>query len=152
MPSESRKRELVVPFNTHVRVEPLPADAGVGATRIPEAPELTNHIGSVHGGALFTVGEAASGRAFVGALVAAFDSGDPGLIPVVKTASIQFLKVARGEISARGSLVTPLQEVLAGLREQGKSTAWVEVQLTDSEGRAVAAMQVEWHVRHAQQQ
>ena len=40
------------PFATHARVDTLPSPSGTGLARIPEARELTNHIASVHAGAI----------------------------------------------------------------------------------------------------
>ena len=140
-------KPLVVPFNTHARVEVLEAALGTGRTRIGDFPELTNHFGTVHGGALFTVGEAASGFAFMGALYGASAERAPALIAVVKTATINFLKMAQGSIEAFATLETPIEQVFAAIAQSGRATATVKVILTNPGGVLVAEMIVQWHVR-----
>ena len=56
-----------VPFAGHLGLEITSISEGEAVVRLPERPELTNHVGSQHAGALFTLAETASGAAFVGA-------------------------------------------------------------------------------------
>src|SRR5262245_52594317 len=56
-----------VPFAHHARVDVLEIGEGTGRARMPDSPELRNHIQSLHAGALFTLGETASGSAMLGA-------------------------------------------------------------------------------------
>lgn len=58
-----------IPFNGHVGLETVTVAPDHGVVRLPDEPQLHNHVGSQHAGALFTAGEAASGAAFVGAFV-----------------------------------------------------------------------------------
>ena len=55
-----------VPFADHVGIELDTIDPGRAIARLPERLDSTNHIGSVHAGALFTLAEAASGAAMAG--------------------------------------------------------------------------------------
>lgn len=141
------RRSLVVPFNDQARIELIDKSGGVARTRIGDHHELTNHLGTVHGGALFTVGEAASGHAFMDAVYAAVGEGITTLTAVVKTACINFLKPAKGAVDASATLATPIAEVLAKMETDGRATATVNVTLTNSEGAVVAELIVEWHLR-----
>ena len=56
-----------VPFAGHVGVQITELEPGACSVRLPDRPDIRNHVGSQHAGALFSAGEAASGAAFVGA-------------------------------------------------------------------------------------
>lgn len=130
----------LVPFAAHARVEAL----APGRTRIPDAPELTNHIGSVHAGALFTVAESASG----GAMMAAFgDLVAAGARPLVRRSEIRYLRVARGSITADASPAEPVDAVRARFAAAGRADFQVLVALADEGGQAVAEMDVIWNLR-----
>ena len=140
---------LVVPFNEHARIQFTDTAPGASTARIPDAHELTNHLGTVHGGALFTVAEAASGRAFMEtALTYARAAGwdISAFRAVVRNAQIRFRKPARGEISAHARLITPVEQWAEVLQAEGKAVANVSVEVQDASGALVAEMQVEWHV------
>jgi len=126
-----------LPFCSHLGMQPAPA--GVA---LPDTPQLTNHIGTVHAGAIFTLGEAASGAAAMRDFPRAFEG-----LAVVKTATIEFKKPAKGAISAKGSLKEPEAELLARLERDGKLSFEVLVSLSDSAGVEVATMVVTWYAR-----
>jgi len=52
-----------VPFHMHARIRVLEAPAGQGCAEIPDLAELKNHLGTVHGGMLFALGEVAAATA-----------------------------------------------------------------------------------------
>ena len=54
-----------VPFAKHVGVVVTRMDADGSQAVLPDAPHLLNHVASQHAGALFTLGEAASGAAMM---------------------------------------------------------------------------------------
>jgi acyl-coenzyme A thioesterase PaaI-like protein len=131
-----------VPFAAHAMVEIL----APGRTRIPDALELTNHIGSVHAGALFTVAETASG----GAMVAAFgDLLAAGARPLVRRSEIRYLRVARGAIVAQASPAEPVEAVRARYAQAGKADFQLAVALADADGQTVAEMDVTWTLKAA---
>src|ERR1700761_8811407 len=61
---------LAVPYIGHMRIEVTELSEGEATALLPDRPELHNHVGSQHAGALFGVAETASGAAFVGAFAA----------------------------------------------------------------------------------
>jgi acyl-coenzyme A thioesterase PaaI-like protein len=131
-----------VPFADHARVETLSAGPEGGVARIPDAPELTNHIASVHAGALFTLGETASGAAMLGAFADLMGQ----VRPVTRSSEIRYLRIARGAIEARGVLAEPATAIRARLDEAGKVDFAVDVALTDAAGEKVAEMTVTWNL------
>ena len=129
-----------LPFNTLVG---LSADGDALALR--DADALHNHVGTVHAGALFTLGEAASGVAIARNVAAALG----GAMPVTRSASIAYRKPARGRIRARAGLAEAVEEVSARLKRDGKASFDVNVVLEDEAGVEVATMTVAWYVRAA---
>ena len=135
--------EQAIPYNRHVGLTVTEVAEGRGVVTLPEGEHLHNHVGSQHAGALFSAGEAASGAAFVGA----FAEHLGGITPLARTAEISYLKLAKGPITATGALQGSKEELLSGLEADGKVEFPVKVELTDQEGKTVAEMTVNWHVR-----
>jgi len=132
-----------VPFAGHLGLEITEVTSGEATVRLPERAELTNHVGSQHAGALFTVAETASGAAFVGAFAERL--GD--VTPLARSAEISYEKIAKGPIEARARLGVPAADALATLDAEGKVVFPCEIELTDAAGQRVATATVQWHVR-----
>lgn len=134
---------MAVPFVGHLDLEITEMAAGEATVVLPRRPELTNHVGSQHAGALFTAAETASGAAFVGAF--AVRMGD--VVPLAKSAEIDYKKIANGPITANAKLGIEAAEAIATLDAEGKVEFPCEVELTDRDGNLVATATVHWHVR-----
>lgn len=132
-----------IPFAAHVGVELLEIAAGTASATLDQSKETSNHIGSQHAGAMFTLGEAASGGALGGALA-------PVLLevrPVAAGARISYVKIAKGRLTAHAQTSQPGAELLATLKTEGKVAVTIEVDIKDETGDTVATMSVDWHVR-----
>ncbi|HEY4895019.1 MAG TPA: DUF4442 domain-containing protein [Solirubrobacteraceae bacterium] len=132
-----------IPFNGFLGLETLTVAPDHGVVRLPEAPNLTNHVGSQHAGALFTTGEAASGAAFVGAFVELMGE----ITPLAESAEIAYRKIARGPITATARFTEDRDALLERLGEDGRVRFPIAVELTDGDGTLVAEMTVTWYVR-----
>jgi uncharacterized protein (TIGR00369 family) len=132
-----------VPFAGHLGLEITKVGPGEAAVVLPESDELTNHVGSQHAGALFTVAETASGAAFVGAFAERMGE----VTPLARSAEISYEKIAKGPIEASAKLGVPAEEALATLDAEGKVVFPCEIVLTDPDGQRVATATVHWHVR-----
>jgi uncharacterized protein (TIGR00369 family) len=132
-----------VPFAGHLDLEITEVGEGEATVVLPDRPELKNHVGSQHAGALFTAAETASGAAFVGAF--AERMGD--VTPLARSAEIAYEKIASGAITAKGTLGVDAAEALATLDAEGKVEFPCEVELTDAGGQRVASATIHWHVR-----
>jgi acyl-coenzyme A thioesterase PaaI-like protein len=132
-----------IPFNRHLGLEVTEVGPGRGVVVLPDGEHLHNHVGSQHAGGLFAAGEAASGGAFLGA----FAEHLGGLTPLARRASIEYRKLARGPITATGTLDSDVGGLLSALESDGKVEFPVNVEMTDGDGNVVATMTVEWHVR-----
>src|ERR687889_102379 len=102
-----------VPFVGHLGLEITEGEATVV---MPERPELLNHVGSQHAGALFTVAETASGAAFVGAFAERMGE----VTPLARSAEISYEKIAKGPIEASAKLGVPAEQALSTLDADGK--------------------------------
>ena len=132
-----------VPFAGYLGLEITSVSEGEAVVRLPERPELTNHVGSQHAGALFAAGEAASGGAFV----ATFGERLPEVTPFAESAEISYKKIARGPITATGRLSQERDELLDELESEGSVRFPIDVELTNGAGDVVAEMTVRWYVR-----
>jgi acyl-coenzyme A thioesterase PaaI-like protein len=132
-----------IPFNRHVGLVVEEVAPGRGVVTLPDDEQLHNHVGSQHAGALFSAGEAASGGAFLGAFAEHLGS----LTPLAKSASIDYRKIARGPITAVGSLSGNVDELMGKIEADGRVEFPIEVEMSDAEGNVVATMTVRWHVR-----
>jgi uncharacterized protein (TIGR00369 family) len=132
-----------VPFAAHLGLEITNITEGESTVVMPERTELTNHVGSQHAGALFTLAETASGAAFVGAFAERLGE----VTPLAKSAEISYEKIAKGPIEARAKLAVPKAEALATLDGEGKVVFPCEIEMSDANGQRVATATVHWHVR-----
>ena len=132
-----------IPFNRHIGLVVEEIAPGRGVVTLPDGEHLHNHVGSQHAGGLVSAGEAASGGAFLGA----FAEHLGGLTPLAKSASIDYRKIARGPVTATGTLDADVGALLASIESDGRVEFPIEVEMTDGDGNVVATMTVEWHVR-----
>src|ERR1044072_2580489 len=132
-----------VPFAGYLGLEITSVGEGEAVVRLPERPELTNHVGSEHAGSLFTAAEAASGGAFVGAFAERLGE----ITPLARSAEVSYEKIAKGPIDARARLGVPAVEALATLDAEGKGEVPCMVELVEGRGLRVAPATVHWHVR-----
>ena len=132
-----------IPFNQHLGLVVDEVAPGRGVVTLPDGEHLHNHVGSQHAGGLFSAGEAASGGAFLGA----FAEHLGGLTPLAKSASIDYRKIARGPVTAVGTLEADIDALLGAIEADGRVEFPVEVEMKDGDGNVVATMTVHWHVR-----
>ncbi len=132
-----------VPFARHAGIEITRVANGEGSAQLAQTDTSVNHIGSQHAGALYTLGEAASGAAMSGAFATVMMS----VRPVAAEARIAYKRVAKGLITANARTSEPGADLLATLHAEGKAAFDVDVTLTDESGDTVAEMTVRWDVR-----
>src|SRR4051795_3389122 len=137
-----------VPFAGYLDLEITEVGDGEAVVVLPDRPELKNHVGSQHAGALFTAAEAASGAAFVGA----FAEKLADVTPLARGAEISYEKIAKGPIDATAKLGVSKAEALETLGAEGKVVFPCAIVLTDAEGKQVASATVEWHLRRNEPQ
>jgi len=132
-----------VPFSSHVGVVVESSDATAGTARLDPAPHTLNHVGSLHGGAVFGVAAAAAGAAVAGALAPEMD----GYLCVARRAELDFLRIAHAPLTARATLVEDPADVLARARDLGAAGFRTEVPVLDASAREVARLLLHWELR-----
>ena len=132
-----------VPFARHAGVEVVSVEDGAAKATIEQTDVSINHIGSQHAGALFTLGETASGAAMMGA----FAEKALQIRPIAGQASIRYTKVAKGPIVANATTSLAGSDLRETLEADGKVVFAVDVELVDDTNEQVATMSVDWHVR-----
>lgn len=132
-----------VPFATVTGVELVEVSPERGVARLKKRPEVENHIQTMHAGAMFTLGEAASGAALGGVLGELLMSARP----VAADASIKYLKTGKTDLIATATANSDAESIRKELAEIGKVVFDIKVAITDAENVTVAEMLVNWHVK-----
>ena len=135
--------EAGVPFSSHVGVA-VQSSGPEGATaRLEPAPFVLNHVGSLHGGAVFSVAAAAAGAAVSAALAPDMD----GYLCVARRAEIDFLRIAHAPLTARATLNDDPAAVLAKAAQTGAAGFSTTAPVLDAAGREVARLLLHWELR-----
>ena len=118
----------------YLRVHHLEVDEVEGevTVRMPLSEEITNHVGIVHAGALFTTAETAAG-------VAAWRvvPGDRAFV-LLRGATVRYTRRAEGEVMARASVEPQTAEsARTAFEEAGRADAAVSVSIRDHAGDVV---------------
>ena len=116
---------------------------GVSEVKLPFQDKIKNHVETAHAGAIFTLGETASGAAMSGLLGEALFT----LRPVAAEASIKYLKTGKSDLTAYGKADLPLDEIMAKIESDGKTTFNVGVEIKDADENLVCEMTVLWHLK-----
>lgn len=143
-PFDALKAQLsaAVPFASHVGVELREITEGAATAALDQSHSTSNHIATMHAGALFTLAEAASGAAMAGMFLERLAA----LRPVAASATIDFVKPAKGTITARAAVEGAKSMLFGTLDSEGKVRFPVKITITDAEDREVARMTVDWHL------
>ncbi|MEP1768211.1 MAG: DUF4442 domain-containing protein [Sulfitobacter sp.] len=143
-PYEMIKAHLgeAVPFASHVGVELLHIADGLATAQLEQRRETENHISGQHAGAMFTLGEAASGAAVAGALAPVILK----MRPVAAVAEINYRKFAQGTLTATATTARKGAELIAAIETEGKVAFDVAIDICNAEGDTVVEMKVNWYV------
>lgn len=134
--------DTAVPFATYVGVKLLEIGDGVARAELAQRDDVSNHIKSMHAGAMFTLGEAASGAAMAGALAPVILD----MRPVAAMGQIAFKKVAIGTLTAHAKTSQEGAALMQAINDNGKVAFDVSVDIRDAEGDTVVEMTVNWYV------
>lgn len=127
----SRMLWRTIPYTSSVRPLVLHLSPGHAKVQLKDRHALRNHLGSVHAIALMNLGEFSTG-------LAVLYGAPPGLRSIVTRLSMEYLKKARGTITAEARTEVPA----AGVEKDYEVTSV----LTNEEGEIVARAQSLWRV------
>ena len=110
---------------------------------LPDQAEYHNHVGGPHAGAMFTLGESASGAI----VLAAFGDQLARAVPLAVRAEIAYKKLAMGPVTATATLGRPAAEVVAELDEGVRPEFPVSIVIRREDGAVTGEMTVVWTLR-----
>jgi acyl-coenzyme A thioesterase PaaI-like protein len=111
--------------------------------RLPDTYGLHNHVGGPHAGALFGLGETASGAV----VLATFAEQLTKAVPLTVRADIAYKKLAMGPVTARARLGRPAADIVAELNAGQRPEFDVLVEISTEDGAVAAEMTVVWTLR-----
>ncbi|GGV23684.1 DUF4442 domain-containing protein [Streptomyces griseoflavus] len=110
---------------------------------LPDQSAHHHHAGGPHTGAVFTLGESASGAV----VLAAFGEQLPRAVPLAVRAEIVYRKLPMGPVTATATLGRPAAEVVAELDGGRRPEFPVTVALRRADGAVTGEMTVVWTLR-----
>lgn len=120
------------------------ADGAVQAVvRLPDTTATHNHVGGPHAGAMFSLGETASGAVVVAAFAHVLDRATP----LAVNADIAYRKLAMGSVRATARLARPVADVVAELDAGQRPEFPVHVDIATEEGKPTGEMTILWTLR-----
>ena len=132
----------MVPFIDTVGLSIDEVGPGTATASLTSRREVHNHIGTVHAGALYTLGESASGAVVLGV----FGDKLPGVFIALKGATVAHTKARPGDLVARAAVDGEPEQLRAAYEAEGKVDFDVEVDV-EVEGVEVANIRYTWAVR-----
>ncbi len=132
----------MVPFIQTVGLTIDEVGAGTATASLKSAPKVHNHMATVHAGALYTLGESATGAVVLGLF------GDllPKLFIALKSATVAHSKARSGDLVAHARLDGDATAMRAAYEATGKADFSVDVAFT-VDGTEVATVRYTWAVR-----
>ena len=132
-----------VPMVRTLKLEYLETTPEKAVLSLPDQSEYHNHVGGPHAGAMFTLGESASGAV----VLAAFGDQLARAVPLPVTAEIAFKKLARGPVTATATLGRSVEDVVAELDAGERPEFPVTVAIQREDGAVTGEMTVIWTLR-----
>ena len=136
-----------VPMVGTLSIEYLELGPGHALLRMPDQQAYHNHIGGIHAGAMFTLAETASGAI----VLAEFGDRFNEYVPLAVTATIRYLKVALGPLTAEATMDTTPAEVIAQLEAGVRPEFNVVVAIRDEAGTQTGEMTIVWTLKRVAQ-
>lgn len=132
-----------VPMARTLNLEFLETSAERAVVRLPDQPDFHNHLGGPHAGAMFTLGESASGAI----VLAAFGDQLSRAVPLAVSSEIAYRKLAKGPVTATATLARPIPDVVAELDAGERPEFPVAIAIQREDGAVTAEMTLVWTLR-----
>ena len=110
---------------------------------LPDQQAYHNHVGGPHAGAMFTLAESASGAL----VLANFGDRLADATPLAVEATIRYLKLAMGPVTATARMMRSGEEILAELEAGGRPEFLVEIDLATADGTVTGQMTIVWTLK-----
>jgi len=132
-----------VPMARTLGLEFLETTPDRAVVALPDQGAFHNHVGGPHAGAMFTLGESASGAI----VLAAFGDQLSRAVPLAVSAQIAYKKLAKGRVTATAVLGRPASEVVAELDKGERPEFPVAIEIRREDGAVTGEMTVVWTLR-----
>ncbi|HEY8979170.1 MAG TPA: DUF4442 domain-containing protein [Streptomyces sp.] len=132
-----------VPMARTLGLEFLETTPDRAVVALPDQGAFHNHVGGPHAGAMFTLGESASGAI----VLAAFGDQLSRAVPLAVSAQIAYKKLAKGRVTATAVLGRPGSEVVAELDKGERPEFPVTIEIRREDGAVTGEMTVVWTLR-----
>ena len=132
-----------VPMARTLKLEFLETRPDKAVVALPDQSEFHNHVGGPHAGAMFTLGESASGAI----VLAAFGEQLARAVPLAVSAEIAYKKLAMGAVEATATLGRPAADVIAELDAGERPEFPVSIEIRRGDGAVSGEMTVVWTLR-----
>ena len=124
--------QMAVPFVATARVHYEQVRHNEWIAHVPNEPDVRNHLGQVHAGAMMTLAESVA--------VTMMAMNLPGnRLPLVKSVSAQFVRRSNGAIRAVAKLSDAQLEMI---RTEPKGEVSIDVDIRDADGEVPAVITV----------
>ncbi len=133
----------LVPMVGTLSLEFLELSADRAVLRLPDQQPYHNHIGGPHAGAMFTLGESASGALVLGN----FADHLTEVTPLAVRAEIAYRKVAMGAVVATAVMTRSVPEILAELEGDTRPEFRVDIAIATEDGTVTGEMHVVWTLK-----
>ena len=128
-----------VPFNKYLRIQTSARKGYI--LELANRANLSNHLGTLHAGALFSLAEATSGEF----LLKQFHNSELDVIPVVRTADIKYSRPGESVIYSKAEFAEDsVEEVYTGLKSRGNIIVRVKVELFNERHERIAISNIHW--------
>ncbi|MCT7357072.1 DUF4442 domain-containing protein [Streptomyces sp. 15-116A] len=132
-----------VPMARTLNLQFLETTSERAVLALPDQADYHNHVGGPHAGAMFTLGESASGAI----VLAAFGEQLSRAVPLAVRAEIAYKKLAMGPVTATATLGRPAAEVVAELDAGRRPEFPVAIEIRREDGAVTGEMTVVWTLR-----
>ncbi|MGV9235890.1 DUF4442 domain-containing protein, partial [Streptomyces nigra] len=125
-----------VPMARTLNLEFVETTAERAVVVLPDQSAFHNHVGGPHAGAMFTLGESASGAI----VLSAFGDQLARAVPLAVSAEIAYRKLAMGAVTATATLGRPASEVVAQLDAGERPEFPVTIEIRRGDGAVTGEM------------
>lgn len=133
----------LVPMVGTLNLEFLELDETTAILRMPNQQPFHNHIGGPHAGAMFTLGESASGALVLGSFADYLDR----VVPLAVEANIAYKKVAMGPVLATATMTRTVADILQELESGSRPEFRVDIDIATEDGTTTGQMYVVWTLK-----
>ncbi len=133
----------MVPMVGTLSLEFLELNETTAVLRMPDQKAFHNHIAGPHAGAMFTLGESASGALVLGNFAAHLGE----VTPLAVEANIAYKKVAMGPVTATAVMSRTVQDILAELESGSRPEFRVDVTIATEDGTVTGEMYIVWTLK-----